>query len=153
MSISALSKLILNILFLTLNLWASTPHNGQTCSNNSSAFVGESFECVWPFCGVCALRVKITKVFFSYIQLNLIIAKKLKLVPHILALLKKRQHSHPKLENDILVDNKTKYQRFYNYLFGSISKLIKKEMQLLTAIIEMKFSTIIDILNIRILLK
>ena len=143
MSISALSKLILNILFLTLNL----------CSNNSPAFVGESFECVWPFCGVCALRVKITKVFFSYIQLNLIIAKKLKLVPHILALLKKRQHSHPKLENDILVDNKTKYQRFYNYLFGSISKLIKKEMQLLTAIIEMKFSTIIDILNIRILLK
>ena len=85
--------------------------------------------------------------------MNLIIAKKLKLVPHILALLKKRQHSHPKLENDRLVDNKTKYQRFYNYLFGSISKLIKKEMQLLTAIIEMKFSTIIDILNIRFLLK
>ena len=32
-----------------LTLWAPTPQNGQTHSNNSSAF-----ECLWPFMGVGA---------------------------------------------------------------------------------------------------
>ena len=37
-----------------INLWALTPQNGQTHSNNSLAFSDELFECVWPFCGVGA---------------------------------------------------------------------------------------------------
>ena len=32
----------------------STPQNGQTNSNNSSAFPNELFKCVWPFYGVGA---------------------------------------------------------------------------------------------------
>ena len=35
-------------------LSAQTPENGQTHSNNSSAFANELFECVWLFCGVGA---------------------------------------------------------------------------------------------------
>ena len=40
-----------------------TPQNGQKRSNKSSAFVDEFFECVWPFCGVGAQRVKGFDVF------------------------------------------------------------------------------------------
>ena len=40
-----------------LTLQAPTPQNGQTHSNNSSA-IAIFFECVWPFCGVGAWRVK-----------------------------------------------------------------------------------------------
>ena len=29
-----------------------TPQNSQIHSNNSSTAAGESFECVWLFCGV-----------------------------------------------------------------------------------------------------
>ena len=35
-----------------------TLQNGQTHSNNSSAVADRLFECVWPFCGIGALRVK-----------------------------------------------------------------------------------------------
>ena len=35
-----------------------TQQSGQTHSNNSSAVADELFECVRPFCGVAALRVK-----------------------------------------------------------------------------------------------
>ena len=35
-----------------------TPLNGQTHSNNLSAVAKELIECVWPFCGVGAERVK-----------------------------------------------------------------------------------------------
>ena len=35
----------------------SNLQNDQTHSNNSSAVAGELFECVWPFCGIGALRV------------------------------------------------------------------------------------------------
>ena len=34
------------------NPLSAVPQNGQTHSNNSSAFADELFECVWPFCGV-----------------------------------------------------------------------------------------------------
>ena len=37
-----------------LTIQAPTQQNGQTHSNNSSAFVDELFECVWLFCGVGA---------------------------------------------------------------------------------------------------
>ena len=37
-----------------LIVWALTPQNGQTHSNNFSATADELFECVWPFCGVGA---------------------------------------------------------------------------------------------------
>ena len=37
-----------------LNLQTPTPQSGQTQSNNSSAVSGELFECVWPFCEICA---------------------------------------------------------------------------------------------------
>ena len=40
-----------------LTLQVPTPQNGQTHSNNSSA-IAIFFECVWPFCGVGAWRVK-----------------------------------------------------------------------------------------------
>ena len=36
-----------------------TPQNGQTHSNNSSEFPDELFQCIRPFCGVGALRVKV----------------------------------------------------------------------------------------------
>ena len=36
-----------------------TPQNGQTHSNNSSQFPDELFQCIRPFCGVGALRVKV----------------------------------------------------------------------------------------------
>ena len=39
---------------------ASSPQNGQTHSNNSSAVVDELFEFVWPFCKVGAERVNFT---------------------------------------------------------------------------------------------
>ena len=35
-----------------------TPQNGQTQSNKLSAVTDELFECVWPFCGVGAWRIK-----------------------------------------------------------------------------------------------
>ena len=38
-----------------------TPQNGQTRSNNSSAVTDEYFECVWPFCGFGAERVKVLR--------------------------------------------------------------------------------------------
>ena len=41
-----------------LILYGATPQNGQAHSNNSAAVADELFECVWPFCGVGALRVK-----------------------------------------------------------------------------------------------
>ena len=37
-----------------LTLSVPTSQNGQTHSNNSSAVADELFECVWPFCEVCA---------------------------------------------------------------------------------------------------
>ena len=43
-----------------LTLSATTPQNGQTHSNNSSATANEMFHCVWLFCGVGAERVKST---------------------------------------------------------------------------------------------
>ena len=36
-----------------------TPQNGQTHSNNSSAFADEMFECVLPFCVAGALKVNV----------------------------------------------------------------------------------------------
>ena len=35
-----------------LTLTATTPQNGQTDSNNSSATADELLECVWQFCWV-----------------------------------------------------------------------------------------------------
>ena len=35
-----------------------TLQNGQTHSNNSSGVADKLFECVWPFCGIGALRVR-----------------------------------------------------------------------------------------------
>ena len=46
--------LIRFVVFHNLTLWATTPQNGQSHSNNSSITVGELFECVCPFCGVGA---------------------------------------------------------------------------------------------------
>ena len=43
-----------------LTLSATTPQNGQTNSNNSSATANEMFDCVWLFWGVGAERVKST---------------------------------------------------------------------------------------------
>ena len=43
-----------------LTLSATTPQNGQTHSNNSSATAKEMFNCVWLFFGVGAERVKST---------------------------------------------------------------------------------------------
>ena len=43
-----------------LTLSATTPQNGQTHSNNSSATANELFDCVWLFCGVAAEGVKST---------------------------------------------------------------------------------------------
>ena len=37
--------------FPILTLWASTPQNDQTHSDNSSAFADELFEYVWRFSG------------------------------------------------------------------------------------------------------
>ena len=37
-----------------LTLYAPTPQNGQTHSDNSSAKADGLFEYVWPFCGVGA---------------------------------------------------------------------------------------------------
>ena len=37
-----------------LNPLGANPQNGQTHSNNLSAFADELFECVWPFCEVGA---------------------------------------------------------------------------------------------------
>ena len=37
-----------------LTLYAPIPQNGQTHSNDKSAFADELFECVWPFCGIGA---------------------------------------------------------------------------------------------------
>ena len=39
---------------VSLTLKSSTPQNGQTHSNHSSATADELFECAWPFCGVGA---------------------------------------------------------------------------------------------------
>ena len=33
--------------------------NGQTRSNNSSAFANELFECVWPFCRIDTYRINL----------------------------------------------------------------------------------------------
>ena len=41
-----------------LTLQTSTPQNGQTHSNNSSAKADKLFECVWSFCVVGALSVE-----------------------------------------------------------------------------------------------
>ena len=37
---------------ISITLFALTPQNGQTHSNNSSPTADELLECVWPFCGV-----------------------------------------------------------------------------------------------------
>ena len=42
---------------LHLIIQVRTSQNGQTHSNNLSATTDELFECIWPFCGVGALRV------------------------------------------------------------------------------------------------
>ena len=39
---------------MVLTPLASTLQNGQTHSNNSSAFADKLFKCVWLFCGVAA---------------------------------------------------------------------------------------------------
>ena len=44
--------------FYGLTLYTPTSQNGQKHSNNSSAVADKFFECVWPFCGVGAYRVK-----------------------------------------------------------------------------------------------
>ena len=44
---------------VSLTLKSSTPQNGQTHSNYSSATADELFECVCPFCAVGAKRDKI----------------------------------------------------------------------------------------------
>ena len=41
-----------------LTLLTPTPENGQTDSNNSSAFADELSECVWPFCRAGVWRVE-----------------------------------------------------------------------------------------------
>ena len=41
-----------------LTLLTPTPENGQTDSNNSSAFADELSECVWPFCRADVWRVE-----------------------------------------------------------------------------------------------
>ena len=41
-----------------LTLQVPTLHNGQTHSNNLLAIADELLECVWPFCGIGALRVE-----------------------------------------------------------------------------------------------
>ena len=41
-----------------LTLLTPTPENGQTHSNNSSAFADELSECVWPFCRAGVWRVE-----------------------------------------------------------------------------------------------
>ena len=46
-----------------LTLWAPTPQNGQTYSNNSSALADELFGCVWLFCKICAWRVNTLTIF------------------------------------------------------------------------------------------
>ena len=43
----------------SLTLLAPISQNGQTHSNNSLAVADELFECVWPFCGIGALRDKV----------------------------------------------------------------------------------------------
>ena len=37
---------------ISITLFALTPQNGQTHSNNSLPTADELLECVWPFCGV-----------------------------------------------------------------------------------------------------
>ena len=46
-----------------LSLWAPTPQNGQTYSNNSSAVADELFECVWLFCEIGAWGVNTLNIF------------------------------------------------------------------------------------------
>ena len=45
-----------------------TSKNGQTHSNSFSAKADELFECVSPFCGVGALRVKIVNLYLGPCQ-------------------------------------------------------------------------------------
>ena len=56
-----------------INLTVSAPalQDGHTHSNNSSAIAGEFFECVWPFYGVSAERVKCVYFFSWSFCLNL----------------------------------------------------------------------------------
>ena len=43
---------------VNLTLSAPTPQIGHTHSNNLLAKTDELFECVWPYCGVGAKKVK-----------------------------------------------------------------------------------------------
>ena len=49
---------------INLTVSAPTLQYGHTHSNNSSAIADEFLECVWPFCGISAKRVKFA-YFFS----------------------------------------------------------------------------------------
>ena len=48
----------------------TTPQNGQTHPNNSSAAADELLECVWPFCGVSALKSKAMKKWNAWLHTN-----------------------------------------------------------------------------------
>ena len=48
--------------------------NGQTQLNNSSAFVNELSEFVWPFCGIGAKMVKI--IHMEQLMVNHVLQKK-----------------------------------------------------------------------------
>ena len=56
--ISQVSTFVISLrcvmLYMLITLYATTPQNGWTHSNNSSAKTDEFFKCVWPFCGVGA---------------------------------------------------------------------------------------------------
>ena len=55
---------------MTITLSATTPQNGQTHSNNLSAFANELFEYVWPFCAVGTCWVKLTKKISFHLKLR-----------------------------------------------------------------------------------
>ena len=52
-------------IYVVLTLEVSASQNGQTHSNNSSAFAEGLFECVWPFCEVAASSVEAYNLCFK----------------------------------------------------------------------------------------
>ena len=75
-------SLLLTLLF---TLYAPTPQNGQTHSNNLCATVDQLFEFVWPFCGVSAYRVKINP-FITNVTLPLKISENLTMIDKCMGL-------------------------------------------------------------------
>ena len=75
-----------------LTLSATTPQNGQTHSNTSSATANEMFDCVWLFFGVGAERVKSTlnipvpsnykDIEIQYLDVSLILAFLISQIPN-----------------------------------------------------------------------